>query len=458
MSTDTFKIKFRPNEDQNKGISFLLERKEGLLLFAPGEGKSFCKIIICFKLLLAKAVRNCFIIGTKTSLPEIEADFYKLTHHRPFVVKTLKDLEKVKSLQGKIILLQYERLRGLPEDLAPSVFRESAILLDEVQKLKTPTSSLTNMWRCVRPYVKVCYGFTATAITSNLDDLYWIVNFVKPKCLGEFEVFRMTYYITVLKRVSRVRKINEIVGYKNLEHLYKRLDAFVYSFFPERDVRFIESYGEVSDPEKYKKAAKGILESTEPKAWAARMFDLQKVVDADINKLRLLAKEVKSRIGSGVIIYCSYYDAVGRVEWVLNKLKIPYKMIAGKLSQEERLKSKDWFNGSPEGKALIITNAGSTSVNLQSTNELILFNIPPGLGTFQQCSGRIVRMNSKYNHFNVVLIGLKGTVDEYKMKYIQLMGPVIRDLFNNKIIPPLTVTMHEYLKREFKDNLLWWRK
>jgi hypothetical protein len=128
------------------------------------------------------------------------------------------------------------------------------------------------------------------------------------------------------------------------------------------------------------------------------------------------------------------------------------------MTTKDRLEAKDWFNAAPAGKAIIITNAGSSSINIQATNELILYNVPSGLGLFIQACGRIVRMNSSYNHFNIVLVGLRGTVDAYKIKYIQMLQPMILKLFNNGIVPPLKESMGNYLKGELKNTLLWRRK
>jgi hypothetical protein len=453
-----YQLKIKPTEEQLQGARFLLTRPAALLTYQPGTGKSLIMIITAFKLLMEKQCRNVFLVCTKGSLPEVLTDFEKFTNHAPHVAQDVESLHAVKDMEGKIILTQYERLKGVEAQNVPWIFRNCAALFDEVHKLKTRTSQLTQTWNAVRPYLARAYGCTGTAVTSNLDDLFWIVSYLDPSVLGTYWIFRSKYYIIQMRQVSRARKVQEVVGYKNVDDLYTTLKPFMLSFYPERDVRFIEAYGEVSNEAEYRLAAAGLWESLEEKTWSARVFDLQKVVDADKNKLDVLAYEVTQRVASGVIIYCGYYDAVARVESVLDRLKIPHKMIAGKLSIKERLEAKDWFNSAPSGKALLITNAGSQSVNIQATNELIMYNIPSGLGFFVQCCGRIVRMNSKYKFFNIVLVGLKDTVDAYKIKYIQLLQPMIQKLFNNRIIPPLKETMNIYLKKELKTNMLWRRR
>jgi superfamily II DNA or RNA helicase len=407
---------------------------------------------------MAKKGRNVFIICTKGSINEVLGDFRKLTNHEPMVVDDLESIEAVKGVSGKIILMQYERLRSIDESWFSELFSNCVVLFDEIHRIKNPKSKLTDIWRKARMHFVWVYGVTGTAVTSNLNDLYWIANFLNPYILGRYDKFRNKYYVIRLKQVTRFRKVQEIVGYKNLADLQDELKDFMLSFFPERDVRFIESYGDISSIADYQRAAEGLWESEEEKSIIARLFDLQRLVDGDMNKLKVLAKEVKDRIDTGVIIFAGYYDAVVKIEFVLDRLKVPHKLISGKVPLKERLVAKEWFNESPKGKALIITNAGSQSINIQSTNQLIMFNIPAGLGFFVQCVGRIVRMNSVFNHFNIIMIGLRGTIDEYKIKYIQLSEEMLRKVFNNSIIPPLQESMHSYLKQEFKRNLLWRRK
>jgi SNF2 family DNA or RNA helicase len=445
---------FKPTDKQIQGASFLIKRNAALLTFSMGTGKSLIMILVALKLLKMEACRNVFLVLTKGSLPEVVEDFKKFSSYSPYLFSE-NDIQGVKKLKGKIILIQYEKLKGIEDGEIPYIFLNSACIFDEIQKLKCPTSQLTQTWNKVRPYLVRVYGCTGTAMTSKLDDLYWITHYINPTLLPTYWQFRSRYFVIRMKQVTRARKVQEVVGYKNLSELHEQLQDFMLSYYPEMDIRFISAYKEISDPVLYRQAAEGLLESGDPKSWVARMFDLQRLVDGDRNKLQVLAEEVKNRLASGVIIYAGYYDAMAKIEGVLDKLKISHKAITGRMATKDRLESKDWFNAEPCGKVLIISNAGSSSINIQATNELILFNIPVGIGLFMQACGRIARMNSKYKHFNVVFVGLKNSIDEYKAKYVQMNETVIKKLFNCEIVPPLQESMHSYLKQEFKRKLLW---
>jgi hypothetical protein len=109
-------------------------------------------------------------------------------------------------------------------------------------------------------------------------------------------------------------------------------------------------------------------------------------------------------------------------------------------------------------RVLIISDAGAQSINLQSTDSLIFYNIPAGVGRTIQALGRIARKYSEYSTFNFYFIGCEETIDQYKMHYVESNEGILRNLFNNKIIPIPPVSMNEYLKIVYKRKMLWSRK
>ena len=64
----------------------------------------------------------------------------------------------------------------------------------------------------------------------------------------------------------------------------------------------------------------------------------------------------------------------------------------------------------------LITSAGTESVNLQRANNLIFYEIPFPLRQFIQACGRITRMDSNYDKFQVYILEAEGTIDTYKKK------------------------------------------
>ncbi len=66
-------------------------------------------------------------------------------------------------MSGKLVLVQYERVKDVLESEKAQVFERAGVIFDEVHKLKTPDSTLTRIWLLIRPY-----------IVTRIDDNFFI--------------------------------------------------------------------------------------------------------------------------------------------------------------------------------------------------------------------------------------------------------------------------------------------
>ena len=165
----------------------------------------------------------------------------------------------------------------------------------------------------------------------------------------------------------------------------------------------------------------------ETKAFTARLPEMQKFVDLSTEKRALLLDLIlngkssdsdETLLHKGVVVYIKHIEVIDRISEDLTLAGIEHFVIQGKTKRAKRGEIASEFKGNPNSRVILISNAGNESLNLHSTNELILYNTPDGPGKFNQTVGRIAR---KFSHFDdegrsfyIHYIIVKGTIDEYK--------------------------------------------
>lgn len=233
------------------------------------------------------------------------------------------------------------------------------------------------------------------------------------------------------------------------------------TYFPEKEVIFETEEAPLSDEKRYFDAAAGVFEKDvdtgQDKQHSARLNDLQYVVNEDPNKLALLRKVATERSPEGFLIYCAFYKSVDLVKAQFEALGIKYMVISGAESTDERIVAKDWFNSNPRNKALILTRAGGQSLNLQSVNNMVFFDIPFGIGYFIQAMGRVVREFSKHDSYTITFLILKDTIDEYKYKLLSANRELFDRVFKNHMVPAdeQFTSFNAMVIAQLRTDLLW---
>ena len=265
------------------------------------------------------------------------------------------------------------------------------------------------------------------------------------------------------------RTVINTYGYKNTEILISKLNEISFNYFPPKNIKFHIKYYDPSECyDNYKKAVQGVLDlynerkvdeetgDKEDKTFSARLLDAQYVLNNSFAKRDCLLRTLKDTIGNGVLIYGAYYNTVDVIQYVLSNAYVPFKEISGQTTDKQCEQAMKWFNNDPENKAVILTAAGSQSINLQSTNNFIFYDLPYTAGQFLQAIGRIIRLGSKYDEFNIYILMAKDTLDEYKYDYLGSNGETLRyiqgnpNLFSGDIKNPNT----EIFKK-LRKQMLW---
>lgn len=305
-----------------------------------------------------------------------------------------------------------------------------------------------------------------------------------------------------------------ILGYKNLDQLSEILKNYV--ILKQKPYNLVWHYHKFNinekEQEQYLIAGQGLKRETSEKNFAVRLHDLQMVIDnlvIPIDKISLQYKieeklkqenkyseeNVKSILknmleklnqnrqttimnsslsskekeylkvvteemkkGHPVLTYLDYSDVVNRLEMILNKTKSitgvkQVLKVTGSVSLKEREYVEEAIR---EGTVVLITSAGTESINLQKSNSMIFYDVPFSVLTFIQAVGRITRMDSKFSEQHIHIIEATGTIDSYKRLLINMNSNLIETIFGGiETLPVEMLNIDKGMQGLLKKQLLW---
>ena len=165
----------------------------------------------------------------------------------------------------------------------------------------------------------------------------------------------------------------------------------------------------------------------ETKQHSARLAEMQRYVDMSEEKRALLLDLVlngrssdtdESLLEKGVIVYIEFLDVIAQIAEDFQEKGIDVLIIQGSTKEKDRGAIAKEFKGNPNSKVVLISNAAGESLNLNGTNELILYDMPKGSGKYNQILGRIARSFSRFEtegrSFYIHYVIVDETLDVYK--------------------------------------------
>lgn len=386
----------------------------------------------------------------------------------------------------------FQRLKDLYKD-----HDKLWLIADEAHMLQDPNTYQYSLVRSIRHIFSGIWFLTATPILNDLDGFFYMTDLVRPNYFGNIYRFRNKYTIfedisfwkTKYGKKIEVKKKNPI-GFKNLDDLkveFSKISIIrsrVYDIdFHYRETKLSKYMGEF-----YRLAAKGLFSGTVKSGKgrtkdkkrkvqenaAPRLHDLQRVVsnshvefkaldDSKITeKELLLVKTIEEVINrdEAVLIYFSYLETLERVKYILNKIKEKYRIynileVSGGIPQAVRRTVESAIN---KRSVVLITSAGTESINLQRSNNLIFYEIPFALREFIQASGRITRMGSEYTKFNIYILEAEGTIDTYKKNRIMANSSAIKAVLGgSNVLPTEVLILSSEDRKAMKEEYLWWK-
>lgn len=210
----------------------------------------------------------------------------------------------------------------------------------------------------------------------------------------------------------------------------------------------------------------------ETKQHSARLAEMQRYVDMSKEKRSLLLELVlngrssdsdETLLEKGVIIYIEFIDVITQVAEDFKSKGINVAVIQGSTKEKDRGSIAKDFKDNPNSKVILISNAAGESLNLNGSNELILYDMPKGSGKYNQILGRIARSFSHFEDegrsFYIHYVIVEDTLDVYKPILLSSKKQLEADILHADTINLKgTGSFDGELLKKIRKDLLWKEK
>ncbi len=404
-------------KEYQQNISRFLDKNRGLIVVhGIGSGKTLSAVTAsqCF---LKTHPESIVIVSTPKSL----------------VHNFKKEMENygIHKSDPRYVFYTHDELCNLikHEKVPLSYFHKNMLIIDEIHNFRTQPLIKEDKDGTLK-YGQAYYaiqaahasekviGLTATPIVNSMTDLKNPLSMISGK---------------------KISQISENPSYENLEK-YKSLFSFYQRNIndPEYPSKHIH-YENIKMSYSYYKQfnqLEEVLHSQHKEYIKTFHLSLRMAVNKlDNNKEspKVLWTIQLIKNGLKTLVYSGFKDSgVLYIADHLTKLNIPFDIITGDSSMEERKQIVEDYNDN-KTKVLLITMAGSEGLDLKETRQVVLFEPVWNPSTEEQIIGRAVRRNS---HANLPL--KERRVDVYKLLMVtpyghQTIDHVLTNIINHKI-------------------------
>lgn len=304
------------------------------------------------------------------------------------------------------------------------------IILDEGQRIKNWESKTSAVIRSLRsPFRLVLSG---TPLENRLGELFTVVRFVDEHRLGPAHQFFHRHHV--------VNEHGKTIGYQKLDELRRSLSpvllrrtrAEVAKQLPERtdEVVRIEPTAEQLELHNHHYATAAQIAA---KKYLTEMdlLRLQKALlmarmacnstylvdkqepeySSKLQRLGELLEGLAADPTRKIVMFSEWRTMLDRIEPLLDDLDCDFVRLDGQVPQKKRSAIVTRFQDNPQCRAILMTNAGSTGLNLQSANTVINVDLPWNPAVLEQRIGRAHRMGQR-NPVHVYKLVTVDTIEE----------------------------------------------
>lgn len=421
--------------DHQREVFYISRDREAFGFFMDmGTGKTWVGINTIRYLAIRHGVTKVLVIAPngvhrQWAMEEIpkhmKPDFkYKCTWYESSKAKYVQDrLKEVLNYAGVQIICQHveslSHANGatFAHDFAAS--GKSLVIVDESSRIKSPSSIRTKNVLKLNGISSFRRIMSGTPITKGVEDLYSQFMFLDKNILGYSSFFTFRNRYCVLGGLEA----RQIVGYKNVGELQKRVDGHTYrktkeeclslpeKTFMTRSVEFDPEqkilYNQVKD-EFVAQLEDGVMVDV-PLA-ITRMLRLQQILSGHFpnpetgqmqyvptNRTDALMEVLEEAGTSKVIVWGKFSHDIKLISERLTKEKIGYVTYTGNTSSGDRTKAIDTFRNEPNCKVFLGNPAAAgIGLNLTVANVVVWYSTTFNLDEYLQANDRCHRIGQKW--------------------------------------------------------------
>ena len=326
------------------------------------------------------------------------------------------------------------------EWMARAFGRNGLIAVDESTTIKNPKAKRTKALMRIAAAFKYKRLLTGSPITKSPMDIYSQCEFLRPGLLGYDSYYSFQYrYAVVQRKTMGSHSFQQIVGYKNLDELTERIDAFSYRVLkqdcldlPEKiyTVRYVEMTKQQREMyNSIKQYALVMLDSGElstAPAVITQMLRLQQIMSGhlktddgetiyfDSKRMDALKEVIEEHDGKAIIWSRFRYD-IQQITKMLNETfgEGCAASFYGDTPDDERQRIVEKFQDKNSKLKFFVGNPATAGYGLTLTEaDLVVYYANDfNLETRSQSEDRAHRIGQKNNVTYVDLI-TDGTIDE----------------------------------------------
>jgi hypothetical protein len=304
------------------------------------------------------------------------------------------------------------------------------IILDEGQRIKNWESKTSNVIRSISsPFRLVLSG---TPLENNLGELFTVARFVDENRLGS--AFRF------FNRHRVVDERGRTIGYQRLDELrevmqpilLRRTRSEVAKQLPDRIDQIIRVTPTDEQLEIHNGQIQIVAQITGKKfltemdllrlrralAMARMSCDSTFLVNqqepeysSKLERLSELLSDLMDDPRRKIVLFSEWKRMLDRVQFRLDQLGCEYVRLDGSVPQKKRPAIVSQFQDDPECRVILMTNAGSTGLNLQTANVVINCDLPWNPAVLEQRIARAHRMGQK-NPVHIYNLVTSDTIEE----------------------------------------------
>ena len=325
-------------------------------------------------------------------------------------------------------ICNYEQV--LRDEAAIGAIEWDLILLDEGQRIKNWESKTSQLIRSLHSrYAVVLSG---TPLENRLDELYTVCNFVDDQRLGPaYEFFHRHRIVSETGRVEGFQNLDDVRA-KLKPILLRRTRDQVIGELPERTTSVIKIRPTQEQADIHTGAMQNVVRITSKRFLTEMdLLQLQKyllicrmsadssfLVDKQepgystkLDRIEELLGELAELPDRKVIIFSEWRRMLDLIEPLLEAVEMDFVRLDGQVPQKKRAAIVNSFQTDPECRVILMSNAGSTGLNLQAANTVINVDLPWNPAVLEQRIARAHRMGQK-NPVHVYLLVTEDTIEE----------------------------------------------
>lgn len=456
-----FTFKTKPFEHQIKCFNFFKELTMGGLFLEMGLGKTKIVIdLISYLKLMGKINGPVLYVCPNSVLENVKNEFeeHSSIDWKIEILNGAKS-KKLRNLQGDydIYIMNYEAVRTIEQELMKKEF--DVIICDESTRIKNSRALCSKSLHRLGQAVKYRYIMTGTPVTQCAIDIYSQYKFLEPSLFGpSFYAFKNKY--AIMGGFNN----HQIIGYRNLEELHKKIFAIALRFTKKDCLDLPDKIYEVKqfdlNPEEqklYEQIKENILVSIADQQITAQLAitklikltqvtsgfvltdDNKRVEIKNSSKLRLLKETVEDVLPNKIIIWNNFTANVDMVSNMLSEMKIRHIVFDGRVKQTNRQDLVNEFQENPDCKVFVgQIQTGGMGLNLTAASYVIYFTNTYSLANRLQSEDRAHRIG-QVNKVTYIDLVARKTIEKSiinilkaKLNLAQMVidGKALEDLAN----------------------------